>query len=134
MRRSYYFGTLFVALSCAVMSIAFVRTRMVSPPATASMQAERFEVERITLQQWGFEPKAINRPPGPFSLIFENRSGFGDVDISLTQESGPFLRKVQVTKNALTWKQRLELPPGTYLIKESSRPDWQCRITIGNNN
>lgn len=131
MRRSYYFVALCVALlSCAFLSIAFVRARITPHPDVSASPASPFEVERITLQGWGFEPKEINRGPGPFFLIFENRSGFHDVDVSLIEETGASRKKVPVTKNALTWKQRLELPPGTYLIKESSHPEWQSRITI----
>ena len=133
MRRSYYFGALCVALSCALLTIAFVKTRTAGQPDSSASPASPFEVERITLQEWGFEPKEINRGPGPFFLILENRGGFHDVEVSLIEESGHSRQKVPVTKNALTWKQRLELPPGAYLVKESGHPEWQCRITIGRN-
>ena len=115
-------GLLFVASI-----FAFLRKPTAIKPATTQHQ---IEVERVTLQEWGIEPKEINREVGPFVLVVENHSGLNEVEVSLTDESGNGRRRIPVTKNALTSKQRLELPPGTYLIKEAGHSDWECKLTI----
>ncbi len=114
--------------------VVFGVRRRTTPMPTAGLKPEqaKFEVERITLREWGFEPKQIDRRPGPFLLVLQNQSGLPEVELSLIAESGHMRQGIPDTRNALTWKQRLELPPGTYLIKEAGHPDWQCQITIGN--
>ena len=117
----------FVLLS-AVMA---VRTRNATQPSPQGGQHGAFEAERVTLREWGFEPKEINREPGPFFLVLQNQSGLPDVELTLVSESGSQYRRIPDTRHALVSKQRLELPPGIYLIKETGHPEWQCQITIG---
>ena len=127
-----------ITISCCVVSLTLAVVLAVvalSDPgeATASTQDPRTskeEAELITLQQWGFEPKELNRPVGPFMAVFENHSGLRDVQLSLVRESGQSMGQIPVTRNALNARQRLTLPPGTYLVKESHHPEWQCRIVI----
>ena len=99
-----------------------------SPPTT--VKGERLEAELITLQEWGFEPKEIKRPAGPFVAVFQNRSGLREVKLSLVQASGKVMNKIPVTRHALNSRQRLQLPPGTYIVKEANHPDWECRIVV----
>lgn len=122
-----------VCLGLLSVVVAFAtRTRREARLTTSSSADQgRFEAERITLREWGFEPKEINRPAGPFFLVVQNQSGLAEVELTLVQESGHVQRRLPDTRNALTWKQRMELPPGTYLMKENGHPEWQCRITIG---
>src|SRR5687768_5331489 len=88
-----------------------------------SKSEAKLEVERITIREWGCEPKQINREAGPFLLIIQNQSGLPEIDLSLLEESGHVRNRVPDIRNALTWRQRLELPPGTYSIKETNHPD-----------
>ena len=118
------------------MSVAVVfatRIRTDSEPTLKPISAEpRLETERITVREWGFEPGEIKRGIGPFFLALQNQSGLEEIEVSLVEESGNPRAHLPVTRNALTWKQQIVLPPGTYLIKESGHPEWQCRITISN--
>lgn len=95
-----------------------------------SSQPGNVEVEIVTVRPWGFEPKEINRRAGPFFLAVDNHSELSDIDVSLNQESGPRLNGVGVTKNKRKWRQKLTLPPGTYVLREANHPEWTCRITI----
>jgi hypothetical protein len=116
-----------------VVGVFATRTRTDSNPATKPASAEpKVEVERITVREWGFEPKEIDRPPGPFFLIVQNQSGLEEIDISLVEDSGRPRKKLPDIRNALTAREWLELPPGIYLLKDSKHPEWQCQITIGN--
>jgi hypothetical protein len=120
----------FVLLSAALALTVRSRTYATQPSPQGHQQGA-FEAEIVTLREWGFEPKEIKREPGPFFLIIQNQSGLPEVELTLVSESGNQHRRLPDTRNALTSKQRIELPPGTYLIKESGHPDWQCQITIG---
>jgi hypothetical protein len=98
-----------------VVVVAFaIRARTEEGPTRTSAPTQpRFEAERITIREWGCEPKQITRPVGPFMLIIQNQSGFPEIDLSLVDESGRPRHRLPDTRNELTWKQRLELPPGT---------------------
>lgn len=96
----------------------------------SSSPTQPIEAEVIVLRPWGFEPKEISRPPGPFFLALHNLSRLDELDVSLDPESGPRLQAIGVTKNKTRWHQKLTLPPGTYLLREASHPEWVCRITI----
>lgn len=118
----------------SAVAVFAVRTRTDAAQAKESNSEQgRFEAERITVREWGFEPKQIKRKPGPFFLILQNQSGLEEIEVSLVEGSGHPRNRFAVTRNALMSKQRLELPPGTYLVKEAGHPEWQCQITIGNN-
>ena len=106
-------------------------------PATTSTAALRpippasgTEVEMVTLRPWGFEPQEITRPPGPFVLAVDNHSELDQLEISLDVESGPKVHAVDVSKNKFKWRKKLALPPGVYALRETSHPEWLCRITI----
>lgn len=101
-----------------------------NPDAVSSSQGRPVEAEIIALHPWGFEPKEISRPPGPFFLALDNRSGLDQMDVSLERETGPKFRAIGVSKNKRKWREKLTLPPGTYLLREANHPEWVCRITI----
>ena len=136
-----------IAIVCSVVALTFVLVLVVvalsynGPTTTSTEQPtsstqdqdprkSKEEAEMITLQEWGFEPREINRPAGPFVAVFENHSGLREVQLSLIRESGQSMVRIPVTRNALNSRQRLTLPPGTYLVKEANHPEWQCRIVI----
>ena len=137
-----------ITIACSVVALTFVLVLVVVAlsyrgPTTSSTEeptsstqdpkdprTSREEAELITLQQWGLEPKEIKRSVGPFVAVFENHSGLRDVQLSLVRESGQSMSRIPVTRNALNARQRLTLPPGTYLVKEANHPQWQCRIVI----
>ena len=98
--------------------------------ALSSSPARPIEAEFIVLKPWGFEPQEISRPTGPFFLALHNLTGLAQLDVSLDRESGPSLHAIGVTKNKTRWQQKMTLPPGTYLLREASHPEWVCRITI----
>lgn len=88
------------------------------------------EVEIVTVRPDGFEPKEMTRPPGPFYLIVDNKSGFNEIDLSLDAETGKKVHAEKLPKNRGKWKQRMVLTPGTYVLREANNPEWSCRITV----
>ena len=101
-----------------------------NPGLVSASPTQAIEAEIIVLRPWGFEPTEISRPAGPFFLAVDNRSGLDHVDVSLHLETGPKFHAISVSKNKTKWRQKMTLPPGTYVLREASHPEWRCRITI----
>jgi hypothetical protein len=99
-------------------------------PSSPGLSGEKLEVENIILTRFGFEPNEIVRPQGEFLLAVENRSGVGDVDLSLDTVAGVPVQRRYVPKHKLDWHEFFRLPPGEYVLTESGHPEWVCRITI----
>jgi hypothetical protein len=90
---------------------------------------ERVEAEIIRLHPNGFEPSEITRGKGRFILHVENRTVLADVSFSLNHEAGGLQRGARLLKKR-KWVEMIDLPPGQYVLTETSRPNWSCRITI----
>lgn len=118
------------ARSGGALNFASKHREQPKPSVVSSNPSSNIEAEIIVLRPWGFEPKEISRPPGPFFLALDNRSGLDQVEVSLDLESGPKVHVTGVSKNKTKWRQKMTLPPGTYLVHEASHPEWVCRITI----
>lgn len=118
------------ARSGASLDFASEHREQPKPSAVSLSPPQNIEAEIIVLRPWGFEPKEISRPPGPFFLALDNRSRLDQVEVSLDRESGPKVQATGVSKNKTKWREKMTLPPGTYLLREASHPEWVCRITI----
>lgn len=107
-------------------------------PDTASGQATtsdqtldaRLEVELITLRPYGFEPREITRPKGPFILFVEDRSGRSDSSLRLQEKRDALLRDVNTTRVKSEWHDTINLPAGEYTLIDGSNPESRCQITI----
>jgi hypothetical protein len=147
MRRSSVFvGGLLVLFALAGLAVgarawrtsATVRTSLAEPTAKAATpaapqgrsQKQRVEGEIVALGPNGFEPKQITRPRGPFLLVVENESRLPVVTLLLHGDVGPPIRNVLVARERRTWSDIVDLPPGTYKLREVTRPRWVCNITI----
>src|SRR5713226_2820831 len=130
--------TLLVALVVAVAAIALARRSIFpqtvvsgAPVSTAKSEAvtpgtaqrqrpiANIEAELVTVTPHGFEPRQITRPPGPFLLMLDNRSGLGQVNLHLSREAGARLRDVPVPREQPDWSEVIALPPGRYVLTEA---------------
>jgi uncharacterized protein (DUF58 family) len=112
----------------AVSAWAFLSAR---PGANApGSGTERIEATVITVRPNGFEPAEITRPKGRFILAVNNRTLSTDLELQLERENGNHVREVKVHRNRPNWREVVDLPPGQYVLREASHPDWACRITI----
>jgi hypothetical protein len=93
---------------------------------------EKAEVELVTLQPWGFQPKEITRPEGKFFLVINNRSELiQDLTFSLTEERGAKLKETKLGINERKNSNDLvDLNPGIYFLTVPEHPEWVCKITI----
>jgi hypothetical protein len=137
---------LLVAIAIAVFAARAGRKPPVSVASFKQSAAPEFQVEPknkdvptvesevISLTQFGFEPKEITRPKGPFSLIVNNRIGLKEVNLRLDRDLGNGVKEKQKEKNVkndvLDWQEFLDLNPGTYILSEASNPRLICTLTI----
>jgi hypothetical protein len=109
-----------------------------APTAATLKQSDDgpLQAELLTVHSMGFDPAEITRPPGPFLLVVENRSGADlgalqllPVDESSQQPGAPLL-EVSIGKDEPNWSRRVDLPTGTYVLKQVDEPGWSCKITV----
>ena len=93
------------------------------PPLPTNIQVQTF-----SLGQDGFEPKQINREPGPFVLGIDSRSQ--SASFEFVREDGRRAVEIKWPKGQIRWRKLVNLPPGNYLLKEINHPDWTAQITI----
>lgn len=92
--------------------------------------AEQLETELVTITSTGFDPAEVTRPQGSFILEVDNRGGFEELVLQLDALRGAREREARVPRTALDWRDRLDLRPGVYVLREAGHPGWECRITI----
>jgi hypothetical protein len=89
------------------------------------------QVQTFTLGFNGFEPKEIDRRPGPFVLGINVYNRTSDTSFELVREDGNRVHEVKWPQGQPRYRKLMNLPPGRYLLKEVNHPDWTARITIG---
>lgn len=90
------------------------------------------EVEVITATPRGFEPAEITRPRGAFILAVHNRSGHPALELKLDRVQGGREREVHLRRGRRRAHERLDLPPGEYILTDINQPVRTCRITLTN--
>jgi hypothetical protein len=98
--------------------------------AVPADQSQRIEAELITITTTGFEPSEITRPQGQFFLDVDNRSELDNLKLSLERVNGAREKSANMVKTAPELRLPLDLPPGTYLLRESGHSNWLSTITI----
>jgi hypothetical protein len=113
-----------------VLSISWL-TASVSP-AQNDKDKRRVEVEILTLHAHTVEPKAIQRPEGPFFLTVINQSGFQEPSFELHNAAnrGAKVLEKHLKKGMPRFTELLDLPAGEYILTEVTHPQWTCRIVL----
>lgn len=105
-----------------------------SPSTSVQPQApdQAVEVEVITAHPYGLEPREISRPSGPFILAVHNRSRLDQVSLQLNRANGASagVREISLPAGKLRQLSLLDLPPGQYVLADTVRPNFACKITI----
>ena len=121
----------FTIAALLIMSAGFVVWAMEQASSSSAIQsdADKLEVELVTLHASGFEPLEIRRPKGSFVLLLEDRSGKDASAFTLRDHKGGHLREVTTKRTSFEWHDVLSLQPGDYLLT-SNNSDSACHITI----
>ena len=125
----------FRILLCACLlfvSGGLILGRWKTPPAGQPQIASegKPEAEIITVTPAGFEPTEITRPRGPFVLAVDNRSGLDALALYLELENGSRVNTQLTRRGKLAWRELVDFPPGTYLLRAANDETWSCRITL----
>lgn len=121
---------IFVCAITVALSVGGTSLCEFNPEQFTEQTAARFEAERLVLRQMGFEPSEIRRPPGPFLLIVHNQSSAESISLILRRDAGELLKALAFRQRQARLRERIDLPPGQYVLTEQNHPNWQCRITI----
>lgn len=90
------------------------------------------EIQLIKITRFGFEPREIERNLGAFVLAVHNFSSQPDLVLQLHRVQGSRLQEFRMRRGTRKWHVPLSLPPGDYVLTESSNPEWRCQIRIAN--
>jgi hypothetical protein len=121
----------FTIAALLILSAVFVVWAMDQASSSSFTQsdADKLEVELVTLRPSGFEPVEIRRPKGSFVLFVEDRSGKDASAFTLRDVKGAHLREVTTKRTRFEWHDLLSLQPGDYLLTSNSS-DSVCHLTI----
>ena len=89
------------------------------------------QVETFRLGVNGFEPKQIERRPGPFVLGIDNYDRFGAAAFELVHKDGNRVHEIKWPIGQNRYRKLMNLPPGNYLLRDVNHPDTTAQITIG---
>ncbi len=78
----------------------------------------------------GFEPGELTVEHQDLLLTIVNKSGFINARFQLDREVGGRVHEVVFQNARQRAKQFLKLPPGRYILREASHPNFSCRITV----
>ena len=128
-RSRLVFSILLLLVSEALILAHFKRApseaaTMVQGPQTP------IQAELITVTPTGFEPSALTRAKGRFLLAIDNQSGLDEVEFYIERESGGRVNVPLSRRGKIAWREIIELPPGTYVLRARDDESWRCRFTI----
>lgn len=101
-----------------------------SVASSLDQKSNQVEAEIVTITPTGFEPATIRRPQGRFLLAVDNRSGLSEVPLYWERETGTRLNSTPTRTGKLRWRDIIDFPPGTYILRAANDDSWRCRITL----
>jgi len=112
-------------------SLPFIGRASTSVEVTPNIPNEdEPQVISLQLNPSGFEPGETIAHRGKFLILLQNRSGQRNLSFWLARENQERLAESEPQKR--DWKAQVQLGPGTYVIGESSHPEWQAIIRVTN--
>ena len=131
-RFKLFLSMLLLLVSGALILAHFKRTDAPPTEAAAMDQGQQAPVqaELITITPTGFEPAELTRPKGKFLLALDNRSGLDEVEFYFERETGGRVNVPLSRSGKLAWRDIVDLPPGTYILRATNDQSWRCRLTI----
>jgi hypothetical protein len=88
------------------------------------------QVVSLQVTPSGFEPRETIAPRGKFFILLQNRTGQRDLNFWLARENDARLAESEPQKR--DWMAKVQLGPGTYIISETSHPEWKSFIRVTN--
>jgi hypothetical protein len=91
---------------------------------------QRLEIEAVTITAEGFEPQQLERTAGPFILSVTNQSGVDPLHVVMETEQHSRFREKALPLITPYWRERIDPPPGKYIITEENHPEWMLTFII----
>lgn len=104
-----------------------------SSPVTRATTVSTEDVPQVVSLQVtpsGFEPRETIAPRGKFLILLQNRTGRRDLNFWIARENEG--RVAESRSQNRDWKAQLQLSPGTYIMGETSHPEWKSIIRVTN--
>jgi len=83
----------------------------------------------VYLRGNGFETDRLTVQSGPKRIVVKNISTIDDLHFTVTREGVGQVFEGSID-NGVTRHALVPFEPGELIVRESSHPDWECRITI----
>jgi hypothetical protein len=103
-------------------------------PAKSQSQSNKLEVEALVLTPQGFDRTEVTRQKGKFLLVIKSRLGLYEPSLELSRlvENRPIekLKANVIKKEQPSWVEELDLQPGEYVVNETGKSIWSCRLRI----
>ena len=123
---------LLLSILLLLVSGALILAHFKPAPSEAATMDQRAPVqaELITITPTGFEPSELTRPKGRFLLAIDNQSGLEQVEFYFEREAGGRVNVPLSRRGKLSWREIVDLTPGTYILRATNDESWRCRIRI----
>jgi hypothetical protein len=121
-----------IGVAAFAINRAYTRASNKTPAASsvATQQKSDLMALPIALRMNGFNPQEITRPAGNYLISVTDLTGLPDLTFTLNRENGEQVHKTKVQKEKRTWRERVRLTPGDYVLSVTELPELTCRITI----
>ncbi len=87
----------------------------------------------FTVYQDRIEPKEIMVSAGRYLVGVDNRSGSGQVVLSMQLNTGQKVADVSVSRAKRDWRRVLAFTSGEYVLSDSGKPGWNSKIIVTGN-
>jgi hypothetical protein len=131
---------LLALVACIVVSVLIITASSHSGSSARSLSRtaltpqgkkdQHLEIEDVTITPDGFEPQQLERTAGPFILSVTNQSGVDALNIRIDTEQHERFREKTVPLLTPYWRERIDPPPGKYIITEENHPEWTLTVII----
>lgn len=101
-----------------------------SPSLQAESDARDTKAILLTIRPTGFEPKEITVAHGKYLLVVRNRTGLDQFAFQLDRDQGARIYEAHPPRLKRDDKHLFDLNPGSYVLTETTHPEWTCRITV----
>ena len=129
-QRSKLFLSMLLLFVSGVLILAHFKRMPTEAAMVVQGQQAPVQAELITITPTGFEPAELTRPKGRFLFAIDNRSGLDEVEFYFERETGGRVNVPISRRGKLAWREIVDLPPGTYILRATNDQSWRCRLTI----
>ena len=119
-----------IVVSVLLLTVSGHSSKKVTSSALTPQGNQKLEIEAVTITPEGFEPQQLERTAGPFILSVTNQSGADALNVRIETEQHERFREKSLLLLTRYWRERIDPPPGKYVITEENHPEWTLTLII----